>query len=106
MEPSKSSFSRTIRYLNEQQLVKDGGVIKKVISRGVAYGEDSMPLPGQKVFLRYEARLENGIIVDRSADYATKGEDFSLVVGMGQVIDGWDMGMMSMHLGEKSDIFI
>ena len=29
-----------------------------------------------------------------------------LVVGVGNVIDGWDLGLMSMHLGEKCDLFI
>ena len=29
-----------------------------------------------------------------------------MVVGMGEVIDGWDMGLMTMHLGEKCDLFI
>jgi hypothetical protein len=45
--------------------------------------------------------------VDRSDNYLKEGEDFfSVVVGMGNVIEGWDTGMMNMRLGEKSDIFI
>ena len=29
-----------------------------------------------------------------------------LVVGLGNVIDGWDLGLLSMGLGEKCDLFI
>jgi len=55
----------------------------------------------------YEARLENGVVVDRSEDHLKGDEDkLKVVVGMGNVIEGWDMGMLNMRLGEKADIFI
>lgn len=95
-----------MRYIREEQLSSDGGVVKKVITRGESGGEDCRAIPGQTVVIEYEARLENGLVVDRSKDHEKDGKPFSIVVGLGQVIEGWDMGMMSMYLGEKSDIFI
>lgn len=96
------------KYLRVETLNKDGGVVKKVIHNGVIDGrEDSVPLPGQRIVLWYEARLENGDIVDRSEEHAKKmGGEFAITVGMGEVIDGWDLGLMTMSLGEKCDIVI
>jgi FKBP-type peptidyl-prolyl cis-trans isomerase len=34
------------------------------------------------------------------------GKPFSFVVGIGQVIRGWDMGIMEMTKGEKARLFI
>jgi FK506-binding protein 1 len=58
------------------------------------------------VVIEYEARLENGAIADRSSAHQKDGEPFSFVVGLGNVIDGWDIGVMNMQLGERCDIFI
>ena len=64
-------------------------------------------MPGQRVSMEYEARLENGMVVDKSSSHIDKGDEyFTITVGMGEVIDGWDMGLMSMTLGEKCDLFI
>ena len=50
----------TVKYLAEEDLTKDGGVIKKIIRYGESDGVDTMPIPGQSVSIQYEARLENG----------------------------------------------
>lgn len=94
--------------MHEIDLASNKGVIKKVIRVGVNDGEDSIPLPGQEVVVEYEARLENGVVIDSSAIWKEKNkeENFKLIVGMGNVIDGYDMGLMSMRLGEKCDLFI
>ena len=95
-----------IIYLKEEVLTKDGGVIKKIIREGESDGFGTVPLPGQTVVIEYEARLENGAICDRSSAHQKDGQPFSFVVGLGNVIDGWDIGVMNMLLGEKCDIFI
>ena len=82
------------KYLSETTLTKDKGVIKKIIHQGISDGEDCMPYPGQSVVIWYEARLENGVVVDKSMTHSKDGTDsFKLVVGMGEVIEGWDMGL-------------
>ena len=96
----------TVKYLAEEDLTKDGGVIKKVIRYGEADGMYSVALPGQKVVIQYTARLENGSVIDLSSKHQKDNEPFSFVVGLGNVIDGWDIGIMSMKLGEKCDLFI
>jgi len=53
--------------------------------------------------VNYEGRLEDGTVFDRSAD---RGEPLKIIIGTGQVIKGWDIGIMSMKLGEKADLVI
>ena len=35
-----------------------------------------------------------------------KGEPLKVAIGTGQVIRGWDIGIMSMKLGEKAELTI
>ena len=97
-----------VRYLETVKISHDEGVVKKIIRKGESYGEDSIPLPGQEVTVNYTCRLENGKIVDRSEDHVAKnnGEPIKFAVGMGNVVEGWDMALMTMCLGEKADIFL
>lgn len=53
--------------------------------------------------VNYEGRLEDGTIFDTSQSH---GEPLKLNIGTGQVIEGWDKGIMAMQLGEKADLFI
>jgi len=89
-----------MEYLDEIDLTKDGGVIKRVLRQGEA---DTIPTQGQEVTVNYEGRLEDGTVFDRSS---TRGEPLKFYIGTGQVIKGWDIGIMSMKLGEKADIII
>jgi FKBP-type peptidyl-prolyl cis-trans isomerase len=98
---------KSVRYLETVKLSKDDGVIKKIIKRGEQVGEDAIPLPGQEVTVNYTCRLEDGTIVDRSEEHVAKtGEPIRFTVGMGNVVEGWDMALMTMCLGEKADIFL
>ena len=86
-------------YIDEVHITTDGGIIKKMISAG----EGDCPTQGQEVTVNYEGRLEDGSVFDRSADH---GEPLKIRIGEGQVIEGWDKGIMAMKLGEKADLVI
>ena len=53
--------------------------------------------------MNYVGCLEDGTVFDRSSD---RGEPLKFVIGTGQVIRGWDIGIMTMKLGEKADLII
>ena len=75
-----------VKYIHEEVLKKDG-VVKKIIKKGVFNGEDCVPLPGQRVIVDYEARLENGTIIDKASKHANSDNKFfMLTVGRGEVI--------------------
>ncbi len=75
------------------------GVSKRILKVG-----EGGPLPqkGENVKVNYEGRLESGKVFDSSYDR----EPFETEIGVGRVIKGWDVGIMSMSLGEKAELTI
>ena len=58
---------------------------------------------GMLVLINYEAWLADGTKFDSSYD---RREPFNLKVGAGQVIQGWDEGMVGMKVGGKRKLVI
>lgn len=81
------------------KLDPEGMVVKKIVYQG---DEGATPEKGQEVMVNYTGRLEDGTIFDSSQDK----EALKVVIGVGQVIKGWDIGIMSMKLGEKAELTI
>lgn len=55
--------------------------------------------PGATVKVHYRGTLTNGTQFDSSYD---RGEPLEFVVGMGQVIKGWDQGITQLQKGQKA----
>ncbi|HWC57414.1 MAG TPA: FKBP-type peptidyl-prolyl cis-trans isomerase [Candidatus Paceibacterota bacterium] len=53
---------------------------------------------GQTAVVNYIGKLQNGTVFDASANHGDG--TFSFVVGAGQVIKGWDEGVLGMTVGE------
>ena len=58
-------------------------------------GEGTKVKAGKKVLVRYIGKLTSGKVFDEN----TKGKPFAFKVGAGEVIKGWDMGVVGMHVG-------
>jgi peptidylprolyl isomerase len=85
---------------------KSSKVVK--MSDGLQYtdlvvGTGASPQKGQKVTVNYVGTLTNGKKFDASADH---GGTFSFNIGVGQVIRGWDEGVMSMKVGGKRRLVV
>lgn len=66
-------------------------------------GTGASPSPGKQVTVHYTGTLENGQKFDSSVD---RGQPFTFTIGVGQVIKGWDEGVMSMKVGGKRKLII
>jgi peptidylprolyl isomerase len=66
-------------------------------------GKGASPVAGKQVKVHYTGTLENGKKFDSSVD---RNEPFSFVIGVGQVIPGWDEGVMTMKVGGKRKLII
>ena len=68
----------------------------------VKVGSGASPAKGKQVKVHYTGTLENGKQFDSSV-----GKDpFIVVIGVGQVIPGWDEGVMGMKVGGKRKLII
>ena len=61
------------------------------------------PKRGDKLKMHYTGVLSNGEKFDSSRD---RGEPFEFIIGVGQVIDGWDEGIIKMSKGQRGDLYI
>jgi FKBP-type peptidyl-prolyl cis-trans isomerase len=62
---------------------------------------------GDTVSMNYTGRLENGTVFDSNVDPKFKHvEPFVFKLGAGQVIAGWDEGIVGMKVGEKKTLVI
>ena len=66
-------------------------------------GTGSGALSGNVVTVNYVGTLPNGTKFDSSYD---RNQAFSFTVGGGQVIKGWDVGLIGMKVGEKRKLVI
>ncbi len=75
------------------------GMKVEIIKEGTGESSEN----GDIVTVHYVGTLENGTKFDSSVD---RGIPFSFPLGAGQVIKGWDLGVLGMKVGEKRKLTI
>ena len=69
----------------------------------IVVGTGASPERGQEVTVHYTGTLEDGTKFDSSLD---RGQPFKFNIGIGQVIKGWDEGVLTMKVGGKRKLVI
>ncbi|CBZ53099.1 Peptidylprolyl isomerase D (Cyclophilin D),related [Neospora caninum Liverpool] len=83
----------------EEMTQGDKGVFKKILKEG----DGPTPQPGEEVVVHYTGTLLDGTKFDSSRD---RDSPFKFIIGEGQVISGWDLGVMKMKRGERAMLTI
>jgi len=66
-------------------------------------GTGNSPARGDRVKVHYTGTLKDGTKFDSSVD---RNQPFDFVIGVGQVIKGWDEGLSTMKIGGKRRLII
>jgi FKBP-type peptidyl-prolyl cis-trans isomerase len=66
-------------------------------------GTGAQPKKGDRVKVHYTGWLTTGQKFDSSVD---RNEPFEFVLGVGQVIKGWDEGVAQLRVGDKAKLTI
>lgn len=69
----------------------------------ITAGTGATPKRGDRVTVHYTGWFTNGEKFDSSVD---RRDPFQFILGAGQVIRGWDLGVAQMKLGEKVKLTI
>lgn len=100
----------TIQQDNRQQkgvpmarIKTDSGLQYEVMREG----SGALPKPESKVTVHYTGWLDfNGQPGKKFDSSLDRNKPFTFIVGVGQVIKGWDEGVMNMKVGEKRRLYI
>jgi len=98
IEEQKSNNMEQIAKVSQSQDEKQGLKIE-ILKQGS--GEEVKK--NDVIAVHYTGRLEDGTKFDSSLD---RGEPFTFTLGIGQVIKGWDLGVLGMKMGEKRQLTI
>lgn len=77
----------------------DSGLRYKIIQKGSGAKSEK----GKNVSVHYKGQLEDGTVFDSSY---TRKEPIAFVLGVGQVIKGWDEGLQLLNVGDKARLVI
>jgi FKBP-type peptidyl-prolyl cis-trans isomerase FkpA len=84
---------------NNMETNNQNGLIIEVLEDGAGVEAEN----GKTVSVHYTGTLLDGTKFDSSLD---RGTPFEFVLGSGQVIAGWDQGVLGMKVGEKRRLTI
>ena len=94
---------------NDTKTMKSDSAVTVITTKsGLQYietkiGDGASPKIGQTCRVHYHGTFENGKVFDSSVE---RNKPFEFRVGVGQVIKGWDEGILSMKVGGKRKLIV
>lgn len=98
--PQNNSSNDTIELSEEANMANQGKLIIEDIEEGTG---EAVVEAGDDIVVHYHGTLTDGTVFDSSVD---RGEPFQTQIGVGQVIPGWDEGILGMKVGGKRKLTI
>jgi len=86
--------------------IPSGAPPKKLVIKNLITGTGAAVKKGDTVAVNYVGKLYKGGKVFDASWKDTPGKTFSLTVGVGQVIAGWDQGLIGMKVGGRRELII
>lgn len=101
-------FTMTAQTHNTSIPTQENNTTMQTTPSGLQYvdtkvGDGPSPKPGQRVTVHYHGTLQDGTVFDSSKN---RNQPFTFTIGVGQVIKGWDEGVMSMRVGGNRTLTI
>lgn len=75
----------------------------QLMEQDVVVGTGDEAVAGKRVVVHYTGKFVDGTVFDSSLE---RNEPFQFVLGGGQVIKGWDQGLVGMRVGGKRIIAV
>ncbi len=92
---------------NKINMVPNNNVANNPPTDIIPTEEMAVAKAGDTVSMNYTGRLENGTVFDSNVDPKFNHvQPFDFTLGAGQVIAGWDKGIVGMKVGEKKTLTI
>ncbi len=92
--PSKIAVAQAQPWLN---------ATTKLIVKELKIGNGTVATNGKRLTVHYSGRFTNGVKFDASLD---RGEPFDFQLGAGEVIAGWDRGLVGMKVNGRRELII
>ncbi len=98
-----SSSSLSLNNLNMNTNNTDTQQVPKLLVEDLTVGTGTEAVAGKHVVVNYKGTLLDGTTFDSSYE---RGAPFDFDLGAGQVIAGWDQGLVGMKVGGKRKLVI
>lgn len=86
--------------------IPSGPPPKKLVTKDLISGTGPAVKDGDTVYVNYVGKLYKGGKIFDASWKDTPGQTFSFTVGEGQVISGWDQGLVGMKVGGRRELII
>ncbi len=91
------------QYTEIQNIQLEAAELKIPEKKEIEEGNGEEAKNGDIISVHYTGTLEDGAKFDSSLD---REQPFIFILGIGQVIKGWDLGVLGMKVGEKRKLTI
>ena len=99
--PSFLSFNNNSNIMDNSQIAQPAE--QRLLAEDITVGTGTEAIAGKHVFVNYNGMLLDGTVFDSSYK---RGVPFDFNLGAGEVIPGWDQGIVGMKVGGKRKLII